>query len=146
MSNVAPAAAARAAAPETVLAAGLFSTEEMNVLHRLAYSLYTRGAYDDAVRYFWFLSLHAPRDTRYLKGLGASLFMAKRFSEAAATYALLLHLAPLDPEVLCMSGHALLMQGMLKDARACLELAAALSGEKSEFAARAKALLELITK
>ncbi len=120
------------------------STEELNVLHRVGHSLYTQGMYDDAVRYFWFLSLHAPGDTRYLKGLGASLFMAKRFGEAVVTYSFLTVLAPRDAEVQCMCGHALLMNGELPDARVCLAYAARLPNGKPEFTGRAKALLELI--
>ncbi len=120
------------------------STEELNVLHRVGHALYTQGLYDDAVRYFWFLSLHAPNDARYLKGMSASLFMAKRFGEAVVTYSFLTVLAPRDAEVQCMCGHALLMNGDLQDARACLEYAARLPNGKPEFVGRAKALLELI--
>jgi len=137
--------AVRPARPAGPGAAGLLSGEELNLLHRLAHSLYTRGAYDDAVRYFWFLCLHAPTDARYLKGLGASLFMAKRFGEAVVTYSFLTVLAPRDVEVQCMCGHALLMNGELQDARACLEYAARIPGGKPEFTTRARALLELIS-
>jgi Flp pilus assembly protein TadD len=120
-----------------------FSAEELNALHRVAHALYSQGLYDDAVRYYWFLTLHAPRNMIYLQGMSASLFMAKRFAEAVLAYSLLTQLAPEDPQVLCMCGHALLMQGELRDARQCLECAAALPGD-SQFAARAAALLTLI--
>ncbi len=122
----------------------LLSTEELDVLHRVGHGLYTQGLYDDAARYFWFLSLYAPSDTRYLKGMGASLFMAKRFGEAVVTYSFLTMLAPRDAEVQCMCGHALLMNGELQDARVCLEYAVRLPNGKPEFVSRAKALLELI--
>ncbi len=121
-----------------------FSKEELQVLHRFGHALYVQGMYDDAVRYFWFLSLHAPTDMRYLKGLGASLFMARRFGDAVVTYSFLTMLAPEDAELQCMCGHALLMNGELQDGKACLELAARLPDGKPEFAARAKALLELM--
>ena len=134
----------RAAPQENVAPTGLLTSEELNVLHRVAHALYTQGLYADAVRYFWFLALHAPTDIRYLKGLGASLFMAKRFGEAVVTYSFLTVLAPRDTEVQCMCGHALLMNGELEDARDCLEYAAQLPGGKPEFTARAKALLELL--
>ncbi len=124
-------------------AAEMFTTDELDVLHRLAHVLYLQGQYDDALRYFWFLALHAPADTRYLKGLGASQFMAKRFGEAVVTYSFLTMLSPNDPEVQCMCGHALLMRGELADARQCLEYAARLPGE-SAFTDRAQALLALI--
>src|ERR1700691_1930961 len=145
MSTVAPAAAQHAARSENPGIAEILSAEELNLLHRLAHALYSRGAYDDAVRYFLFLCLHAPADTRYLKGLGASLFMAKRFGEAVVTYSFLTVLAPRDAEVQCLCGHALLMNGELEDARACLEFAARICGGKPEFTGRAKALLELIS-
>jgi tetratricopeptide (TPR) repeat protein len=146
MSDVAQTATPRDVPSPSTPAGDWLSTEELNVLHNMAYSFYVRGAYDDAIRYFWFLSMHAPREKRYLKSLSASLFMAKRFAEAAVVYALLLHIAPLDSEVLYMSGHTLLMQGKMRDAQTCLELATALSRGKSEFSARAAALLELIKK
>ncbi|MEJ0035225.1 MAG: tetratricopeptide repeat protein [Gammaproteobacteria bacterium] len=122
----------------------LFSKEELDALHRVGHALYVQGMYDDAVRYYWFLSLHAPTDARYLKGLGASLFMARRFGEAVVTYSFLTVLAPMDAEAQCMCGHALLMNGELRDAKACLELAGRLPDGKPEFTRRAKALLELI--
>jgi|GEM_PF-2491319 len=143
--NTATSVAERAAPRGTADVANIFSTEELNILHRLAHTLYTQGLYDDSTRYFWFLSLHAPTDKRYLKGLGASQFMAKRFGEAVITYSYLAAFAPQDPEVHCMCGHSLLMQGDLADARKCLELAAALPG-KSPFTERANALLELMPK
>jgi Flp pilus assembly protein TadD len=144
MSSVVPVAAEHAAGAERLGVTGILSTEELSLLHRRAHALYSRGAYDDAVRYFWFLCLHGPTDTRYLKGLGASLFMAKRFGEAVVTYSFLTMLAPRDAEAHCMCGHSLLMNGEADDARACLEYATRLPG-KPEFTGRARALLELIS-
>jgi Flp pilus assembly protein TadD len=123
--------------------AGVFSADELDALHRMAHALYTQGLYNDAARYFWLLSLHVPKDTRYLAGMAASLFMAKRFAEAVIAYSVWVRLAPKDPEALCLCGHALLMRGELKDARACLEFASQLPG-KPEFSGRARALLELM--
>ncbi len=144
--NIAVTAAERAAIPPgNADVASIFSTEELNVLRRLAHALYAQGMYEDAGRYFWFLSLHAPTDKRYLKGLGASQFMAKRFGEAVITYSFLTALAPKDPEVHCMCGHSLLMQGDARDARKCLEFAAALPS-RSPFTERAHALLELMAR
>jgi Flp pilus assembly protein TadD len=120
-----------------------FSSEELNVMHRWAHAFYTQGAYQDAARYYWFLAQLAPRETTYLKGLGASQFMARRFDEAADTYSLLTLLARRDAEAHCLCGHSLLMLGEHTDARNFLEHACRLPG-KPEFSAKARALLALI--
>lgn len=121
----------------------LFSTQELNVLHRWAHTYYMQGLYDEAVRYFWFLVLQAPRDARYLKGLGASQFMARRYADAADTYALLTLLARLDAEAHCLCGHSLLMLGEHAEARRFLEHAGRLPASP-ELAAKARALLRLL--
>ena len=123
--------------------ARVFSGEELSVLHRWAHAFYTQGLYEEAARYFWFLSISAPGETTYLKGLGACQFMARRFEEAADTYSLLTLLALRDAEAHCLCGHSLLMLGELADARGFLGQACRLPG-KPEFSAKARALLTLL--
>jgi Flp pilus assembly protein TadD len=128
----------------TSLAAHRLSQDELDELHRVAHGAYLAGRYDEAVRYFWFISLHAPTDVRYLKGMGAGLFMARAFSEASVAYSYLLQIAPMDPEVHCMLGHALLMLGQGEQARKHLEHAVQLPGSEAGLDTRARALLELL--
>lgn len=125
-------------------AAHRLSTDELNELHRVAHSAYLQGRYDEAVRYFWFMSLHAPTDVRYLKGLGAGLFMTRAFAEAAVAYSYLLQIAPADPEVSGMLGHSLLMLGQREKAKEQLERAIQLPGGEVGMTSRARALLEFI--
>ncbi|THF57276.1 tetratricopeptide repeat protein [Pseudothauera rhizosphaerae] len=122
-----------------------FTDDELELIYSLAYNLYTQGKYEEAVRYFSFLTVYRPTSTRFLKGLGAAQFMGKRYVEATATYSFVILLDPADAEALCLNGQALLMSGELEDARACLEFATQVPGGKPEFAAKAKALLELIS-
>lgn len=122
-----------------------FNDDELRALHSAAYTLYAQCLYDDAARYYWLLALHVPRNPLYLKGLGASQFMAKRISDAVTSYTALLVLDPYDPETLCMCGHALLLQGNSEEARPCLERATKMTDESSPFHSRAAALLALMS-
>ncbi len=127
----------------TSVAGYRLSKEELDELHRVAHSAYLQGRYDEAVRYFWFVSLHAPTDVRYLKGLAAGFFMARNFSDGAVACMYLRKIAPTDSEVSCMLGHTLLMLGQREQAKPYLEHAARLPGGV-EVTARARALLEFL--
>ncbi|WP_129781741.1 tetratricopeptide repeat protein [Peristeroidobacter soli] len=128
----------------TSIATARFSQAELDELHRMAHGAYLQGRYDQAVRYFWFISLHAPTDLRYLKGLAAGLFMSRAFSEAFVAYSYLRQTAPEDPEVSCMLGNTLLLLGQQDEAKAHLEQAIRLPGAADEITTRAHALLEFI--
>jgi len=127
----------------TSVASYRLAPAELDEMHRIAHGSYLQGRYEEASRYFWFMSLHAPTDVRYLKGLGASLFMARAFTRASTAYACLLQIAPMDPEVSCMYGYTLLMLGERTQARRLLEYALRLPGAH-ESHGRARALLALI--
>jgi Flp pilus assembly protein TadD len=129
---------------KTSLKTPRLSADELDELHRVAHEAYLQGKYDEAVRYFWFISLHAPQDVRYLKGLGAALFMTRDFSKASVVYYHLLRIATKDPEVNCMLGHTLLMLGDRDSARKHLDYSLRLPGGDSSMTARARALLELV--
>jgi Flp pilus assembly protein TadD len=118
--------------------------EQLDALHRIADSTYQQGKFEEAARFFWFTWLHAPTDARYLKGLGASLFMGHAFEPAAVAYGCLLQIAPLDAEANCMYGHTLLMLGKRDDARRYLQIALKLPNGAADFHVRANALLDLI--
>ena len=129
---------------KTSLKTPRLSADELDELHRVAHEAYLQGKYDEAVRYFWFISLHAPQDVRYLKGLGAALFMTRDFAKASVVYYHLLGIATKDPEVNCMLGHTLLMLGDRDSARKHLDYSLRLPGGDSSMTARARALLELL--
>jgi Flp pilus assembly protein TadD len=129
---------------KTSVAGYRLSKDELDELHRVAHSAYLQGRYDEAVRYFWFISLHAPTDVRYLKGLAAAFFMARNFSQAAVACLCLRKVAPQDPEVSCMLGHTLLMLGQRDLAKLYLEHAVRLPGGEAGVTARARALLEFM--
>lgn len=129
---------------KTSTAAYRLTTDELDELHRVAHNAYLQGRYDEAARYFWLLSMHAPTDVRYLKGLGASRFMDKAFLDAAVAYLYLVQIAPKDAEAHGMLGHAFLMLGDRTQAGEHLRQAVRLPGSDAGVVARARALLELV--
>lgn len=118
-----------------------FNDGELALLHGLAYRLYQEGDYLQAARYFSYLTLYRPLNETFLKGLGASQFMARHYEQAAATYAFVLQLVPQDSENFCMYGHSLLLLGDYAAAAAALQVA---SQHEGPYAARASALIELM--
>jgi type III secretion system low calcium response chaperone LcrH/SycD len=129
---------------ENLPAARRFDDADLETIYTVAYGIYQKGDYRKALTHFAFLTLYRPTSARYLKGLGASQFMARQYAAAAGTYAFVLLIQPHDAETLCMYGHAKLLLGERKEANDALAQAARLRDGPSEFIDRAEALLELI--
>jgi type III secretion system low calcium response chaperone LcrH/SycD len=129
---------------EALPAARRFDDADLETIYTLAYGIYQKGDYARALTHFRFLTLYRPTSVRYLKGLGASQFMAREYAAAAGTYSFLLLIHPRDAETLCMYGHAKLLLGERAEANQALEQAARLRHCRAEFVERAEALLELI--
>lgn len=129
---------------EDLPAARRFDDTDLETIYTVAYGIYQQGDYRKALAHFSFLTLYRPTSVRYLKGLGASQFMAREYTAAAGTYAFLLLIHPRDAETLCMYGHAKLLLGERKEANDALAQAARLRHGATEFIDRAEALLELI--
>ena len=121
-----------------------FTDDELEVLYPVAYGTYQQGQYRRAASHFAQLTLYRPTSARFLKGQGASQFMARLYPQSAATYSFLVLLHPTDVEALCMYGHCMLMLGRKDAAHSALRRAVAQKGGPAEFRKRAKALLELI--
>jgi Flp pilus assembly protein TadD len=121
-----------------------FDDTDLEAIYAVAYGIYQKGDYLKALSHFSFLTLYRPTSARYLKGLGASQFMARQYTAAAGTYAFLLLVQTPDAETLCMYGHALLLLGEREQANKVLARAARLRHGADEFVERAEALLELL--
>ena len=129
---------------ENLPGARRFDDADLEMIYTVAYGIYQKGDYRRAVTHFSFLTLYRPTSVRYLKGLGASQFMAREYTAAAGTYAFLLLIHPRDAETLCMYGHAKLLLGEREEANQALAQAARLRRGPAEFIERADALLELL--
>lgn len=143
MNDLAKSAATIVLEQDHASSATRFSSQELEVLYGLAYRFYVQARYEDAVECFLLMCALSPTSQRYIKGLAASQFMAGRYADAVGSYSYLLMFAPMDVEALCMCGHALLLRGRLDEAQDCLQHASRLKDGSPEFAARARALLEL---
>ncbi len=63
------------------------SDEQLNAVYSLAYSYYTTGKYDEALKLFKFLVLFDHLSQKYWTGLGSTHQMMKSYDEAIAAYA-----------------------------------------------------------
>lgn len=63
------------------------SDEELNAVYSLAYSYYSTGRYDEALKLFKFLVLFDHMSQKYWIGLGSAQQMLKNYDEAIAAYA-----------------------------------------------------------
>jgi Flp pilus assembly protein TadD len=121
-----------------------FDDADLEFVYAIAHRLFDRGHFDRAARHFGFLTLYRPADSRFLKGLGASQFMARDIEHAAATWALLVLLEPADADAAYLFGRAMLMLGEGRYAEAAFLRAIELGGAESPLAVRARAMLDLI--
>ena len=121
-----------------------FTDDELEVLYTVAYGTYQQGQYRRAASHFAQLAMYRPTSARFLKGQGASQFMARMYPQASVTYSFLVLLHPGDAEALCMYGHCMLMLGRKDAAYPALRRAVDQQDGSAEFRSRAKALLELI--
>ncbi len=121
-----------------------FDDADLERVYAIAYRLFDQGRFGKAASHFGFLTLYRPASPRFLKGLGASQFMARDMEQAAATWALLVLLEPADAEAAYLFGRAMLMLGEGRYAEAAFRRAIELGGTGSPIAERARAMLELI--
>lgn len=63
-----------------------FSPEEIKTVYASSYELYRSQKYDEAAQLFRFLTVLAPFEANYWKGLGASLQMKGQYNEALSCY------------------------------------------------------------
>ena len=63
------------------------SNEELNAVYSLAYSYYSTGRYEDALKLFKFLVLFDHMSQKFWIGLGSTQQMLKHYDEAIAAYA-----------------------------------------------------------
>jgi type III secretion system low calcium response chaperone LcrH/SycD len=121
-----------------------FSRDELEAVYALAHNLFSSGKFDEALKYFAFLTLYAPTDPKYLLGLAASQQMARQYEAAIQTYSFLTLLDPSDPGPTLRIGECLMMLGQANDARDSFKMVIAMgnaSGKHSPLKARAEGLL-----
>ncbi len=75
------------------------SSGSVETLYHIAYMHYRQGKYGDAAGLFRFLTMHDIRNSKHWMGLGASLQMLRKYSEALQAYQLAASLNALDPRV-----------------------------------------------
>ena len=121
-----------------------YSGEELETVYALAHNLYSSGRFEEALRYFAFLTLYRPTDPKYLVGLAAAQQMARRFEAAIQTYSFLTLLDPTDPQPTLRIGECLMLLGQTAEARDCFAMVVALanaSGQHPAAKSRAEGLL-----
>jgi len=63
------------------------SDEELNAVYSLAYSYYSTGRYDEALKLFKFLVMFDHMSQKFWTGLGSTHQMLKQYDDAIAAYA-----------------------------------------------------------
>jgi type III secretion system low calcium response chaperone LcrH/SycD len=126
-----------------------FSSADLETIYTLAYNLYSGGRYDEALRYFAFLTLYRPTDRKFLLGLAATQQAGRAYEAAIQTYAFITLLDPTDPGPTLRIGECLMQMGQLEEARDSFNMVVAVAGSGSTHAAakaRAQGLLDVISK
>ncbi|HYC37694.1 MAG TPA: SycD/LcrH family type III secretion system chaperone [Usitatibacter sp.] len=126
-----------------------FSPEELEAVYALAHGLFASGKFDEALKYFGFLTLYRPTDPKYLLGLAASQQMARQFEAAIQTYSFLTLLDPSDPGPTLRIGECLMMLGQAGEARDSFTMVIAMAnvsgGQHAALKARAEGLLAALS-
>lgn len=123
-----------------------FSPELLDHVGDMAYNLVRQGRFDDAYRYYGFLTVYQPTETRFLVGQGICARELGRLAEARMMFDMAACLEPEEPAHTLLSAENALMMGQIDDARESLDqvvrFCAAATGHDA-VARRAAALLEL---
>jgi type III secretion system low calcium response chaperone LcrH/SycD len=126
-----------------------FTEEQLETVYALGHSLYASGKYEEALRYFAFLTLYRPIDAKFLRGLAATQQMAKQYEAAIQVYSFLTLLDPHDPTPTLRIGECLMMMGETEQAREAFSMVADLArlgGADAPLGTRAKGLIDVLDK
>jgi|YelNatPaOPRAMG01_1025707.scaffolds.fasta_scaffold01323_32 type III secretion system low calcium response chaperone LcrH/SycD len=125
-----------------------FSDQQMEAIYSLAFNLYQNGKYKDAIEVFTWLGIMNPFVSKYWMGLGASLQMAKDFSNALNAYAVAaITSKPEDPIPHLHAGECYLGLGNKTEALKAFKMASDYSQNKPQYEkvfAKAQVFKELI--
>jgi type III secretion system low calcium response chaperone LcrH/SycD len=111
------------------------NNEEMEALYGIAYNYYSAEKLDDAIRTFGMLVMLNPYESKYWKGLGASLQVNKAYEKAAEAYGMAATTAGIhDPTPHFHAGECYTHLKLIKDACIAFDMACDLSKNKPEFA------------
>jgi|SoiMethySBSTD1v2_1073268.scaffolds.fasta_scaffold00824_10 type III secretion system low calcium response chaperone LcrH/SycD len=125
-----------------------FSAQELEAVYALARGMYMSGRFEEALRYFGYLTLYRPTEPKYLLGLAASQQMARHFEVAIQTYSFLTLLDPTDPEPTLHIGECLMFLGQVAEARDSFTMVIAMAnvsgGKHAAMKARAEGLLQAL--
>ncbi|PTX91918.1 CesD/SycD/LcrH family type III secretion system chaperone [Verrucomicrobia bacterium LW23] len=125
------------------------STENMEAVYSVAYSLYTNGKYEDAHKIFQFLCTFDHLERKFWLGLGGCRQMLKRYPQAVEAYAYAALLDINDPVAASRAADCHIAMGKLDEAESALTAAVEFSRGKPEFEKiyeRSSAMLELVQK
>jgi type III secretion system low calcium response chaperone LcrH/SycD len=125
-----------------------FTPEQLEVIYALAYAHVAQGQYAQALPVFAFLSQYGPTRKHYLYGLALCLQMLSRLDEAIHMYSLCATLFPESVEATLRIAECQIAAGQREEAGKTLGLLLryAEAGGGADLAAKAKALLNLISK
>lgn len=112
-------------------------TQELEAVYTLGHGFFQSGNYEDALTLFQFLTLHRHIEARYWFGLAASQQMLRQYALAAQSYGVCAMLDLDNPQVPLRAGECFLALGDKTNARAALEAALTVAGDKPGHAAHA---------
>jgi len=109
--------------------------DQMEALYGIAYNYYSADKLEDAIRTFSMLAMLNPYDSKYWKGLGASLQVQKHYEKAAEAYGMAATTAGIhDPTPHFHAGECYTHLKQFKDACIAFEMASDLASNKPQFA------------
>lgn len=124
-----------------------FTEEEYEAVYNLGFNQYNQGKFEEAARYFRFLTYYNHLEPRYAKALGACLQMLERYPDAISAHTMALVMNAMDPEPMLRIAECLIAMGQLTDAAEMLDgvlKVCAEVGTHQAIQTRAAALLSIL--
>ena len=112
------------------------SDEELNAVYSLAYSYYSTGKYDDALKLFKFLVMFDHLNAKYWDGLGSVHQVQKNYDDAIAAYAQSVMLDSSNPRPVYYSALCYFAKGEKLHAAASVQAFEMLCTKKDETTAK----------
>lgn len=116
-------------------------------VYNLGFNQYNQGKYEEAARYFRFLTFYNHLEPRYAKAMGACLQMMERYPDAISAYAMAIVMDAMDPEPMLRMAECLIAMGEMADAAETLDSVIKVcdeSGGHEAIKARATALASIL--
>lgn len=98
-----------------------FTEEEYEAIYNLGFNQYNQGKFEEAARYFRFLTFYNHLEPRYAKAMGACLQMLERYPDAVSAYTMAIVMDAMDPEPMLRVAECLIAMGEVADAAETLD-------------------------